>query len=166
MTYEVALERNQRILFVGDAGIEVVKLRRFMIRTWLHEEIEVEGFKELYYDTCPQQNSTAVRDWRHGCPTVAWASTDDAIVQSGLLAAAPDGVGLSLWGFDEVEGFPALAPFLSLRCFGWMNIADGRYEDATRCFLHGLGDLERFGPDDSIEPPKRKQTETKKQKPP
>ena len=115
-------------------------------------EIEAKRFKELYHDSFPQGNPTAVRDWRHGCPTAAWVSTADAIVQSGLLAAAPDGVGLSPWGFDGVEGFPDLAPFLSLRYFGWINIAEGRYEDATKCFLQGLGDLKRFGPDDSIGP--------------
>ena len=114
------------------------------------EEIEVERFKELYHDTFPESNPTAVRDWRHGCPTAAWVSTAEAIVQSGLLAAAPDGVGDSPWGFDGVEGFPALAPFLSLRYFGWINIAEGRYEDAARCFLQGLGDLKRFGPEDNV----------------
>ena len=54
----------------------------------------------------------AVRDWRRGCPTAEWASTYNAILQSGLLAEAPDGIGLSPWGSDEVQGFPDLAAFL------------------------------------------------------
>ena len=112
---------------------------------------EVEQFTLLYPESFPQPRAGAIRTWHRGCPTADWAWTDNAILQSGLLAAAPDGVGISPWGFDEVEGFRQLAPFLSLRYFGWMNYAEGRYIDAAKCFLQCLGDRRRvFGSSDSI----------------
>ena len=117
------------------------------------EHFEVGKFIQLYPEAFKQPDPAAVRDWRYGCPTAEWASTNNAILQSGLLAAAPDGIGLSPWGFDEVQGFPHLAPFLSLRYFGWMNYAEGRYDDAAKCFLQGMGDRKRaFGPNDSAGP--------------
>lgn len=114
------------------------------------ENREVRKFIKLCPEAFQQPDPKARREWRHGCPTAGWALTEDAILESGLLAAAPDGVGLSPWGFDEVLGFPGLAPFLSLRCFGWINLAEGRCDDAAKCFLQGLGDLKRFGFDDSV----------------
>ena len=117
------------------------------------ENFEVEQVISLFPEAFQQPDPAAVRDWRCGCPTVEWARTNNAILQSGLLAAAPDGVGLSPWGFDEVQGVSDLAPFLSLRYFGWMNYAEGRLEDAAKCFLQGLGDRKRvFGIDDSVGP--------------
>ena len=115
---------------------------------------EIEHFIRLYPNAFKRPNPVAERDWHRGCPTAEWASTYNAILQSGLLAEAPDGIGLSPWGFDEVQGFPDLAPFLSLRYFGWMNYAERRYDDAAKCFLQGLGDRKRqFGFDD-IEGPR------------
>ena len=117
------------------------------------ENSEIDQFICLYPEAFQQSDPTAVRDWRYGCPTAEWSSTHNAILQSGLLAAAPDGIGLSPWGFDEVQGFPHLAPFLSLRYFGWMNYAEGRHEKAAKCFLQCLGDRKReFGFDDSVGP--------------
>ena len=115
--------------------------------------LEVEQFILLYPESFPQPRADAIRTWRRGCPTADWAWTDNAILQSGLLAAAPDGVGISPWGLDEVEGFPQLAPFLSLRYFGWMNYAEGRYVDAAKCFLQCLGDRRSvFGSNDHVGP--------------
>ena len=117
------------------------------------ENFEVEQFIRLYPDDFKRPDPAAARDWRRGCPTAEWALTNHAILESGLLAAAPDGVGFSPWGFDEVQGFPDLAPFLSLRYFGWINYAEGRYDDAAKCFLQGLGDRKRqFGIDDGEGP--------------
>ena len=114
---------------------------------------EVEQFILLYPECFPQPRANALRTWSRGCPTADWAWTENAILQSGLLAAAPDGVGISPWGLDEVEGFAPLAPFLSLRYFGWMNYADRRYGDASKCFLQCLGDRRRtFGSNDHVGP--------------
>ncbi len=101
---------------------------------------EVEQFIHLYPGTFPQPHPAAGRTWHCGRPAADWAYSNKAILHSGLLAEAPDGVGLSPWGFDKVQGFPHLAPFLSLRHFGWMNYAEGRYDRAAICFLKGMGD--------------------------
>ena len=103
------------------------------------ENLEVEQFMSLYREAFPRPDPAVLRTWHRGHPTADWAYSNEAILQSGLLAAAPDGVGLSPWGFDKVQGFSHLAPFLSLRYFGWMNYAEGRYDKAAKCFLQALG---------------------------
>lgn len=99
----------------------------------------VQEYLLLYTNVFPKSKCTAKKTWQHGDPTEEWSQYDNAICASGLLDRAPDAVGHSPWGFDEVEGFPSLIPFLSLSYYGWLHYANGRLEEAARCFLQLLG---------------------------
>ena len=113
----------------------------------------VQQYLNLYLNVFPKTKHLAKKTWRDSRPTKEWSRCESAIYKSGLLDRAPDGVGHSPWGFDEVNGFPNLAPFLSLSHYAWLLYVEGKLEEAAKCFLQLLGARKAaFGHDDNEGP--------------